>query len=299
MKKKNKTVSVPFEVEIPIEELQQERAGNIGSISWSGGYGGGNKTLKLGLSWASTSNGQNASSVEVRLHIQSWQIYASAKNWRIKIDGTQIASGSKDPSSSSNSLTTRQIGSGSKSISYTGNKTIVIRGEYDINITYSGVYVGTIAHQVSAALDYINPTPDAVSKVETTNRYEVGEPQTITWPSAARATGYWLQHAVWNLESKSWEAWKDTFTNNNQLSYTFTPNQSILGGLNRGAIKWRVAARNAGGTSGWREGPVVEHYGVKVWNGSAWVWGQMRAWNGSAWVKVVPKVWNGSAWIYV
>jgi hypothetical protein len=37
--------------------------------------------------------------------------------------------------------------------------------------------------------------------------------------------------------------------------------------------------------------------GGKVWNGSAWVEGEVHVWNSSAWVLGVVKVWNGSAWV--
>lgn len=35
---------------------------------------------------------------------------------------------------------------------------------------------------------------------------------------------------------------------------------------------------------------------IKVWNGSAWVYGTMKVWNGSAWVTGTVKVYNGSTW---
>lgn len=35
---------------------------------------------------------------------------------------------------------------------------------------------------------------------------------------------------------------------------------------------------------------------LKVWNGSAWVYGPVKVWNGSAWVAGTVKVWNGSVW---
>lgn len=38
-------------------------------------------------------------------------------------------------------------------------------------------------------------------------------------------------------------------------------------------------------------------YGVKVWNGSAWVRKPLKVWNGSAWVQKPVKVWTGSAWV--
>lgn len=36
---------------------------------------------------------------------------------------------------------------------------------------------------------------------------------------------------------------------------------------------------------------------LKVWSGSAWVYGPVKVWNGSAWVTGTVKVWNGSSWV--
>jgi hypothetical protein len=35
---------------------------------------------------------------------------------------------------------------------------------------------------------------------------------------------------------------------------------------------------------------------LKVWNGSAWVYGPVKVWNGTAWVTGTVKVWNGTTW---
>lgn len=36
---------------------------------------------------------------------------------------------------------------------------------------------------------------------------------------------------------------------------------------------------------------------LKVWNGSAWVYGPVKVWDGSVWVGGTVKVWNGSGWV--
>lgn len=67
-------------------------------------------------------------------------------------------------------------------------------------------------------------------------------------------------------------------------SYSFTLRAANSYGAVTAAFSGTVAAAPTAGK-------------LKVWNGSAWVYGPAKVWNGSTWAQGTVKVWNGTGWV--
>ena len=181
---------------------------------------------------------------------------------------------------------------------------VILWGSLDwngyVNVNGTRYYLSSLPGKLTIPIAPISVRPEDIASASVTPTYEVGVTQTITWSAAARAARYELQHRAYDIGLFAWGEWKNTNISSPLVtSHSFVPTQNILGDLNRGAIQWRVRAISAGGTaSNWKETNVAEHYGVRVWNGSDWVWGKLRIWNGSDWVKEVPKVYRSNGWTH-
>jgi len=143
------------------------------------------------------------------------------------------------------------------------------------------------------------PGPNATSNTVTT--------------SAAPAAPSWIDQALAGFQAGA--AYSDGVSASNATSYgvysgslpsgiSFNTSTGAVTGtptISGESYSFVLSASGVGGTitTGTFSGTVAAPSGagqVKVWSGSAWVYGQPKVWNGSAWVTGTTKVWSGSAW---
>lgn len=292
--------TVDFSIEIPIEDIKEGRAGNINSISWSGTYGGtsnANYRMKLGISWSSVKHATLPfSDVTAKLWLHSAAIRTNgvAKTCTLNINGN-----SKSHSQTYNQgdwTSTFQIVllEHSARIEYSGSKTITISGSFDINITYSGVYVGTMSHSVSATLDTILSPPGAPSWCTHTGNFDNGYKTYVNWgASSGTVDRYIVQIRFWDKDTGFGDG---SWGNLGQTNSSTTTFEIGHGGVAHDGLQVRVLAQNSAGDSPATEGQLIYHEGIKYYN-NGWNMGKTKVWNGSSWTKGYVKVWNGSSWV--
>ena len=194
-----------FEIEIPIEELKQERAGGD-TIYWSSKYAGSSSTasynLRVGVQWSST-KGTGGSNVYARTILGSGRISASNKNATITINGTSKTA-SFSPSYSGSTYQEKTAVDNTVWVSYYGSKSIIIKGTIDINITYSGTKVTTMEKSVTATLDQV-PVPAPTNVTIEGGPFANGCKHTIRWTQVS-GMSYEI-HVSYRRADGSWTGW--------------------------------------------------------------------------------------------
>lgn len=284
-----------FEITIPMNELIEPRAGNINSISWGGRYGGSsnsNFNMRLGIAWSSVAK-SGYSEVTARLWVESAAIrtYGVAKSYALTINGISTSGSSTFNMGDWTSTFTHKLLEYTVNVTHTNATSITISGSFAINITYSGVYVGTMSHSTSASLPAILTAPSTPTWCNHTGWFENGDKTTVTWGGASGTiTNYTVDVRFWDKAENTYGGW---FTVGTTSSTSFDIGH---GGVSHDALQARVRANNSAGSSDWREGGWVYHQGVKV-NNNGFRHGIVKVWNGSSWVQGYVKVWNGSSWV--
>lgn len=295
--------TVNFSVEIPVEDIKQQRAGDISTISWSGTYGGtsnANFRMKLGISWSSVKHATIPfSDVTAKLWLHSAAIRTEgvAKTCTLNINGNSKSHSQAYNQGDWSSTFQIVLLEHSARIMYEGSKTITISGSFDVNITYSGVYVGTMSHSVSATLDTILSPPGAPTKVSLTGRFDNGMSTSLSWSGTTGSyTGHDIQRRFWKRTGTNTEVYSDWF----DVEYNRYPDYREIqhSAVTDHAQQCRVRAVNAAGKSNWVESNWVYHDGVNVYtdNSGNKTYGKVRVWNGSSWVQGYVSVWTGSEW---
>lgn len=255
--------------------------------------GGNNNGRYLYVKWSSTANtSANSSSVSATLYL-SGNVQGNALSGSFfNLNGTQKAVGGwHDNWGTGNPL---NLGTISLTVGHNsdGSKSIPVSGKFVYNGSFTYVDLsGTIT------LDKINRMPGTVSNVAITGLYEDGETQKLTWSPATNVTNYTVYDSVWKIENGAWNQWH-YLGDTTSTSMTF-PAYSNIGKSKISAIRYAVRANGPGGSSDRIASPPTEHYGVKIWDGSSWKWGELRVWNGTSWVKSIPQIWNGAEWVYI
>lgn len=295
--------TVDFSIEIPIEDIKEGRAGNINSVSWSGTYGGTSNTdyrMKLGISWSSVKHATLPfSDVTAKLWLHSAAIRTNgvAKTCTLNINGNSKSHSQTYNKGDWTSTFQMVLLEHSARIEYNGSKTITISGSFDINITYSGVYVGTMSHSVSATLDTILSPPGAPTNLSLTGRFENGMTTQLTWSKGSgTVANYEVQRRFWKRYNNSYTDWWDVDLNyGNTNTTSITIQHSAVGDHSQ---QVRIRAKNSAGASAWVESNWVAHDGVNVYtnNSGSKTYGKVRIWNGSSWVQGYVSVWTGSGW---
>lgn len=135
---------------------------------------------------------------------------------------------------------------------------------------------------------YVNPLPNAPgspTSVTASGKYEKSSTITLSYPGATgTVSGYDIEYRI---DGGAWRSL--TSPTSNTYSYTV----SSIDGY---TIQYRVRAKNAGGTSAWKESNTLQHYGIKVYNGSSFVWGTIKVFNGSSWQNAKLKVYASGGW---
>lgn len=298
---KNKdTEKVDFSVEIPIEDIKNSRAGNINNISWSGTYGGGSNVdyrMKLGISWSSVKHATLPfSDVTAKLWLHSAAIRTDgvAKTCTININGNSASNSKAYNLGDWTSTFQTVLIEHSTRIEYEGSKTITISGSFNVNITYSGTYVGTMSHSVSATLDTVNTLkpPTAPTVCKHTGFFDNGYKTFVEWSGATGTIdNYLIQNRFWNKDG-TYTNWGTLITTNGSTNKA----EIGHGGVSYDGLQVRVIAKNSAGQSDAKEGDMIYHQGIQLYN-NAWTIGNVKVWNGSSWTKGYVRVWNGSSWI--
>lgn len=268
-----------FEIEIPIEELKQEKAGGS-TIHWSSKYAGSSSTaaynLRVGVQWSST-KGTGGSNVYARTILGSSTISASNKNATITINGVS-KTGSFNPNLSSGTQQKTAV-ENTVWVSYYGNKSITIKGTIDIKITYSGTYVGTMEKSVTATLDQVPisaPTNVSISGGPFAN----GCTHTIKWTQVS-GMSYDIFVSYRKVDG-SWTGWTyhstPGATNSGTVSHGWNSNnyrdiqigvRATAGGVNSGVVgtgsQMRRCAKVKYSNGNWGY-PVVKVYYDGAWH---------------------------------
>ena len=137
-------------------------------------------------------------------------------------------------------------------------------------------------------LTYVNPVPSAPTWCTASGKYEVGE-------ATGTITGYEVQYIQYDYGTGSWTSWGNVAE---QPSGTNTSTEQTIYsvGLNRDRVRYRVKAKNSGGSSSWSpESNDIFHYGVKV-NKSGFKWGEIRIYKNGSWHRGRVKVYKNGAW---
>ena len=131
----------------------------------------------------------------------------------------------------------------------------------------------------SISLTYENPTPapTAPTSVKLTGRYEVGENPVCSWSGSTNAKSHDIQVRYWSKIGNIYTDWENVEYANSSSSKTLYNTKADYN-----CIQARVKA-NGNGTSGWKESNWLYRQGVRVWDGSKWVFGYIRVWDGSSW----------------
>ena len=267
-----------FEIEIPIEELKQERAGGS-TIYWTK-YAGSSSSdaynLRIGVQWSSTA-GTGGSNVYARTILGSGAISAKNKNATITINGvSKTASFSPSLSSGTQQKTAVE---NTVWVSYYGNKSITIRGTIDINITYSGTKVNTMEKSVTATLDTVPISAPTNVTIEG-GPFSNGRTHTIRWTQVS-GMNYEL-FVSYRREDGSWTGWTyhstPGATNYGTVSHGWNHNnyrdiqigvRATAGGVNSGVVgtgsQMRRGARVLYSSGGWGN-PVVKVYYNGAWH---------------------------------
>ena len=267
-----------FEIEIPIEELKQEKAGGS-TIYWSKFAGSSSSdayNLRIGVQWSSTA-GTGGSNVYARTILGSGPISAQNKNATITINGvTKSASFSPSLSSGTQQKT---VVENTVWVSYYGSKSINIKGTIAINITYSGTYVATMEKNVTAALDQV-PVPAPTNVTIEGGPFSNGRTHTIRWTQVS-GMNYEL-FVSYRREDGSWTGWTyhstPGATNYGTVSHGWNHNnyrdiqigvRATAGGVNSGVVgtgsQMRRGARVLYSSGGWGN-PVVKVYHSGAWH---------------------------------
>lgn len=88
------------------------------------------------------------------------------------------------------------------------------------------------------------------------------------------------------------------YSSGSSINYTTQPATTLSEGVK---YYWRVRAidplgRNSYGL--WSETRnFTPNTGMKIWNGTAWVYKPVRMWNGSTWEPRIIKIWDGDDWV--
>lgn len=292
--------NIPFSVEIPTSELLKPRAGNINSISWGSYYGGSSNTsynMRLGIAWSSEAK-TGYSAVTARLWIQSAAIRTDgvAKSYALTINGTSTSGSNAFNMGDWTSVFTHKLLEYTVNVTHTSAKSITISGSFAINITYAGVYVGTMSHSTTANLPAILTAPGAPTNLSLTGRFDNGMSTVASWTKGSGTVeAYEVQRRFWTAYDKAYTDWWNVDSNYNGSATSITLQHSAV---THHAQQVRIRAKNAAGTSAWVESNWVYHDGVNVYtnNSGAKTYGKVRVWNGSAWVQAYVSVWNGTSW---
>ena len=267
-----------FEIEIPIEELKQERAGGS-TIYWTK-YAGSSSSdaynLRIGVQWSSTA-GTGGSNVYARTILGSSTISASNKNATITINGvSKTASFSPSLSSGTQQKTAVE---NTVWVSYYGSKSITIKGTIDINITYSGTKVTTMEKSVTAALDQV-PVPEPTGVTLEGGPFANGCTHTIKW---TQVSGMSYEIFVsYRKEDGSWTGWNHYSTPGATSSGTVSHGwnydnyrdiqigvRATAGGANSGVVgtgsQMRIGSRVLYSSGSWGR-PVVRVYHNNAWH---------------------------------
>ena len=267
-----------FEIEIPIEELKQERAGGS-TIYWTK-YAGSSSSdaynLRIGVQWSSTA-GTGGSNVYARTILGSTTISASNKNATITINGvSKTASFSPSLSSGTQQKTAVE---NTVWVSYYGSKSITIKGTIDINITYSGTKVTTMEKSVTAALDQV-PVPEPTGVTLEGGPFANGCTHTIKW---TQVSGMSYEIFVsYRKEDGSWTGWNHYSTPGATSSGTVSHGwnydnyrdiqigvRATAGGANSGVVgtgsQMRIGSRVLYSSGSWGR-PVVRVYHNNAWH---------------------------------
>ena len=292
--------NIPFSIEIPTSELLKPRAGNINSISWGSRYGGSsnaNYNMRLGIAWSSVAK-SGYSEVTARLWVESAAIRTNgvAKSYALTINGTSTSGSSAFNMGDWTSTFTHKLLEYTVNVTHTNATSITISGSFAINITYSGVYVGTMSHSVTASLPATLTAPGAPTNLSLTGRFDNGMSTVASWnKGSGTVTAYEVQRRFWTAYDKAYTDWGNVDSNYNGSATSITLQHSAV---THHAQQVRIRAKNAAGTSSWVESNWVYHDGVNVYtNGSgSKTYGKVRVWNGSTWVQAYVSVWNGTSW---
>ena len=268
-----------FEIEIPIEELKQDKAGGS-TIYWSSKYAGNSSSdaynLRIGVQWNSTA-GSGGSNVYARTILGSGPISAKNKNATITINGVS-KSASFSPSLSSGSQQKTAV-ENTVWVSYYGSKSITIKGTIDINITYSGTKVNTMEKSVTAALDQV-PVPAPTNVTISGGPFSNGCTHTIKWTQVSGMT--YQIFVSYRREDGSWTGWTHHSTpgatNSGTVSHGWNSNnyrdiqigvRATAGGVNSGVVgtgpQMRRGAKVMYSNRNWGY-PVVKVYYNGAWN---------------------------------
>lgn len=294
--------TINFSVEIPIDEIKEARAGNINNVSWSGTYGGSSNSsynMKLGISWSSVKHATLAfSDVTAKLWLHSAAIRTNgvAKTARLTINGNSKSNSQAYNKGDWNSTFQIVLLEHSARVEYTGSKSITISGSFDVNINYSGVYVGTMSHSVTATLDTVIAPPGAPTNLSLTGRFDNGMSTVASWnKGSGTVTAYEVQRRFWTAYDKAYTDWWNVDSNYNGSATSITLQHSAV---THHSQQVRIRAKNAAGVSAWVESNWVDHDGINVYtnNSGSKTYGKVRVWNGSEWVQGYVSVWTGSAW---
>lgn len=269
-----------FEIEIPIEELKQERAGGS-TIYWSSKYAGSSSTasynLRVGVQWSSTA-GTGGSNVYARTILGSARISASNKNATITINGTSKTA-SFSPSYSGSTYQEKTAVENTVWVSYYGSKSITIKGTIDINITYNGTKVTTMEKSVTATLDQV-PVPAPTNVTIEGGPFANGCTHTIRWTQVSgmsyqifvsyrQADGNWTgwtHHSTPGATSSGtvYHGWNSNNYRDIQIGVRAT-----AGGVNSGVVgtgsQMRRGSRVLYSNGSWGH-PVVKVYYNNAWH---------------------------------
>ncbi|MBO5425165.1 MAG: hypothetical protein J6A25_06610 [Lachnospiraceae bacterium] len=269
-----------FEIEIPIEELKQERAGGT-TIYWSSKYAGSSSidayNLRVGVQWSSTA-GTGGSNVYARTILGSAKISASNKNATITINGTSKTA-SFSPSYSGSTYQEKTAVENTVWVGYYGSKSIIIKGTIDINITYSGTKVTTMEKSVTATLDQV-PVPAPTNVTLEGGPFANGCTHTIRWTQVSGMSyeifvSYCKTDGSWT----DWD-WHSTpgATSSGTVSHGWNSNnyrdiqigvRATAGGVNSGVVgtgsQMRRGSRVLYSNGSWGH-PVVKVYHNNAWH---------------------------------
>lgn len=285
-----------FSIDISMDDIINERAGNIDSIVWGGRYGGSSNAsynMRLGIAWSSVAK-SGYSAVTARLWVESAALQTGgiAKKYAITINGTSTSGSKAFNQGDWNSTFTSKLLEYTVNVTHSNATNITIAGSFAIEVTYAGVYVGTMSHNITASLPQILTAPPSPGSCSASGKYEKGQNISVSWGSSSTATGYDIEYDQY-LPGTGWKGWGTAvgYSSGTSMSHA-------IGSAGAQCLRYRVRAKNSAGTSGWSPNSGnVYHYGVRVNNGG-YAWGRVRVWNGSSWVEGIVKVWNGSSWIY-
>lgn len=266
-------------------------SGRFTSSSYGGGQG-----MYLIIDWESSPvTSGNYSVVTATVKLKSYRISASTKSGTLTVDG-QSTSFSKDPSIESSVWVEQTLGSNSWHIYHdgNGNKSCSMSASYSINISYSGVQVGTMNVSGTANLDSIEVRPGEPTNLSASGFYDNGDTSVLNWnKGSGTVTHHWVQYRLWYYTDNSYSGWY-TYTQTASSSTSYSVTHSYV---EADAIQFRVASMNNGvDSTNWsNESNWIYRQGVKVYD-NGMKRGRIRVWNGSGWAYGYIYVWDGSQW---